>query len=79
MKKSKKERKFTLIAKVGYDPALKQAICVKFRTNNIDNLIKFFQRKYPQLAWVNVYSRIGADKGKMLYTWGSKKGLCQAY
>ena len=75
MKKSKrKDRKFTLIAKVDYDPILKQAKCVRFKTNNIDNTIKFLQIKFTKLAWINIYGRIGADKGKLLETWGSKKG-----
>ena len=76
--KTKSERKFTALAKTGYDHTLKQDIFVKYRFNNIDNFLQFIQKKHNPL-YINIYDRIGVNAGKLRYTWGRTKGLQQAY
>ena len=72
--KTKSERMYAGIAKVGYDPILKQPICVKYRFNNIEKFFSFVTKKYP-VSWINIFYRKGEQKNKLAYTWGSKKGL----
>lgn len=65
----KKSRKYIVIAKIQTDHF------VKYRSNDIEKVIKFITTKYPPVKFMNIYSNTGDHKGKMLYTWGSKKGL----
>lgn len=67
-------RKFTAIAKIGYDVTAKQNIMVKYKFNDLDNFIKFMQRKWQPL-YINIFYLAGAERGKLVYTWGRKKGL----
>lgn len=83
MEKEKKKapRKYAAIAKIGYNPALKQPICVKYRFNNIEKFIEFMRSKYPLICWINIYAKdidAGTKRGLLLYTWGNKKGLQNA-
>jgi hypothetical protein len=78
MKKVRPKKRYTAIAKVGYDTTLKQNICVLYRFNNVDNFIKFMQTKYVPL-WINIYYKSGDQAGKLAYTWGKHKGLQSAY
>ncbi len=65
----KKSRKYVVIAKIQADQF------VKYRSNDIDKVIKFITTKYPPVKFMNIYSNAGDHKGKMLYTWGKNKGL----
>lgn len=65
----KKSRKYVVIAKIQPDQF------VKYRSNDIDKVIKFITTKYPPVKFMNIYSNAGDHKGKMLYTWGKNKGL----
>ena len=67
-------RKFTAIAKVGYNVTEKQNIMVKYRFNDLDKFILFMQRKW-QPRYINIFYLAGNQRGKLAYTWGSKKGL----
>ena len=75
----KVERLFYAIAKVGYNQQTKQNICVKYRTNKPQNCADFLQKKFPNVCWINFFHRVGEDKGKLCWTWGSKKGLQLPY
>jgi|LakMenE01Jun11ns_1017448.scaffolds.fasta_scaffold9607617_1 hypothetical protein len=72
-KKKTDKRKFVIIAKVSNDNF------VKYRTNNIDNTILFIKNKYPDFRFANIFSKIGINKGLLLYTYGKIKGLQNAY
>ena len=79
MKKKKtirREHKYSAICKVGYDTNLKQPICVKYRITKMDNFLEFIQKKFPQVAWINIFTR--SDK-KLAFTWGNQKGLKEGY
>jgi hypothetical protein len=67
------KRKFVVIAKVSNDNF------VKYRTNNIENTIVFLKNKYPDFRYANIFSKIGINKGMLLYTYGKIKGLQIAY
>jgi hypothetical protein len=77
-KKIKVSKKFTAIAKVGWDASNKKNICVKYRFDKVDNFIAFMQRKYTNIYWINIYYKTGVQKGKLCYTWGKHKGLQNA-
>ena len=72
------ERKYSGIAKIGYDTNTKNNICVKYRFNDVQKFILFMNRKYSPM-WINIYNRIGPDKNKLAYTWGRNKGLQKAH
>jgi hypothetical protein len=78
MKKERAKKRYTAIAKVGYDKTLKNNICVLYRFNDIDNFLKFIQKKYP-VSWINIYYKSGDQAGKLAFTWGKFKGLQTAY
>lgn len=78
MKKERPKKRYTAIAKIGYDQTLKNNICVLYRFNNIDNFIKFMKKKYVPV-WINIYYKSGDQAGKLAYTWGKFKGLQTAY
>jgi len=78
MKKERPKKRYTAIAKVGYDKTLKQNICVLYRFNDINNFLKFMQKKYNP-AYINIYYKSGEQAGKLAYTWGKFKGLQTAY
>jgi hypothetical protein len=78
MKKERPKKRYTAIAKIGYDQTLKNNICVIYRFNNIDNFLKFMQKKYVPV-WINIYYKSGDQAGKLAYTWGKFKGLQNAY
>ena len=65
----KSRRKFVIIAKVDTNTF------VKYRSNDINNFLKFALKKYPGLRFANIYSNKGADRGRLIGTYGSKKGL----
>jgi hypothetical protein len=65
----KKSRKYVVIAKVEADNF------VKYRSNNVEKVIKFITTKYPYVRFMNIYCNTGEQRGKMLYTWGRHKGL----
>jgi len=44
MIKQRPKKRYTAIAKIGYDQTLKNNICVLYRFNNIDNFLKFMQK-----------------------------------
>ena len=77
-KKIKVEKKYSGIAKVGYNKDTKTNICVKYRFNNIDNFLKFMNLKY-KVQWINIFFRTGNQANKLAYTYGSKKGLEKAH
>ena len=77
-KRKKAERKFSAIAKIGYDKNLKQNICVKYRFNNLDNFLNFIQKKHNPF-FVNIYFRTGVNARQLAYTWGRNKGLQSAH
>lgn len=72
-KGTKVKRKFAVIIKIGNDQSIKNF--VKYRTNNIDNFLKFMLKKYPASLWANFYFNTGINKGAIFKTWGKKKGL----
>ena len=76
-KKIKAERKCCGIAKIGFDKSTKQNICVKYRFNDLDNFLKFIQKKHNPF-FVNIYFRTGVNARQLAYTWGRNKGLCTA-
>jgi hypothetical protein len=78
MKKERPQTKYTGIAKIGYDKAIKNNICVSYRFNDINNFLLFMERKHKPI-WINIYYKSGDQKGKLAYTWGKFKGLQQAY
>ena len=65
----KKSRKYVVIAKIEADHF------VKYRSNDVNKVIKFIMTKHPPVKFMNIYSNTGEHKGKMLYTWGKNKGL----
>ena len=67
-------RKYTAIVKTGTLPDGSN-ICVKYRFNNINNFLNFIQAKYPNVKWANIYNK---ETKQLIYTWGNKKGLCDA-
>lgn len=71
----KNRRKFVAIAKVKNNPEH----FVKYRFNDLNNFLEFIKRKYPGVLFINVFSNKGINKNMLLYTWGSKKGLQNAY
>jgi len=77
-KKNKVERKFSAIAKIGFDTSTKQNICVKYRFNDVNKFIIFINNKFNPL-WINIYYRTGEQRNKLAYTWGRNKGLQSAY
>lgn len=78
MKKNRPQKKYSAIAKVGYDMINKKPICVLYRFNKIDNFLQFMQKKYSPV-WINIYYKSGDKKGKLAYTWGKFKGLQEAF
>ena len=76
-KKERPKKRYTAIAKTGYDLALKKNICVKYRFNDINNFLKFMQTKHQPL-WINIFYNTGAEKGKLAYTYGRIQGLTLA-
>ena len=72
MIKERPKKRYTAIAKIGYDQTLKNNICVLYRFNNIDNFLKFMQKKYVPV-WINIYYKSGDQAGKLAYTWGKFK------
>jgi hypothetical protein len=77
-KKKKPLRKYTAIAKVGYDPAAKKNIMVLYRFNNMQDFLRFITGKY-NVAFINIFYLAGNERGKLAYTWGKHKGLQNAY
>jgi hypothetical protein len=69
----KTKRKFAVIVKIGNEQTIKNF--VKYRTNNIDNFLKFMLNKYPASLWANFYFNTGINKGTIYKTWGKNKGL----
>ena len=65
----KKSRKYVVIAKIEANHF------VKYRSNDIDKVVKFITTKYPPVKFMNIYCNSGDHKGKMVYTWGKNKGL----
>ena len=73
MKEKKAKRKFIAIIKsdiTGIPNNFK-----KYRTNNIDNFLKFMINKYPNCLYANFYYNTGINKGSIYKTWGKNKGL----
>ena len=70
---TKKVKRFTAVAKVGWDP-IRGNICVKYRFNDLNNFLAFMQRKYSPY-WINIFYKSGTQAGRLAYTWGRKKGL----
>jgi hypothetical protein len=68
-KPEKKIKKFVSVAKVD------NTKFVKYRFNDINKYIEFQLRKWPDTRFINIFSNKGADKRKLLYTYGRKKGL----
>ena len=62
------KRKYVCIAKVNNNTF------VKYRCNDLQNFIKFITLKY-NCFYFNVFSNKMPNKGILLYTWGSRKGL----
>ena len=77
-KKTRAEKKYSAIAKVGYNKENKTNICVKYRFNDINDFLKFMNRKY-NVQWINIFYRTGEQSNKLAYTWGNKKGLEKPY
>ena len=71
--RKKRSRKYILIAKADINTF------VKYRSDNYINTISFLQKKYTKFCFANIYSNTGADKGKLIYTFGKLKGLQPAY
>ena len=71
--RKKKSRKFVVIAKVDATQF------VKYRSDNYENLLKFMLNKYSLFRFANIYCNEGANKGKLMYTYGKIKGLQNAY
>ena len=69
----KPKRKYSVIVKIGNDQTIKNF--VKYRTNNIDNFLKFMLKKYPTSLWANFYYKTWINKGAIYKTWGKTKGL----
>ena len=69
----KDKRKYIIIAKVSNDNF------VKYRCNNIENCIKFIRTKFIDFRYANIFAKGGANKGKLLFTYGKFKGLQNAY
>jgi hypothetical protein len=68
----KPRRKFVIIAKAS------SGNFVKFRTNNFERTINFLINKH-QIFFANIFSNKGTDRGKMLYTYGKRKGIEPAH
>jgi hypothetical protein len=71
--RKKKSRKFVVISKVGTETF------VKYRSDNFENLIQFLIKKYASFRFANIYCNEGVSKGKLIYTYGIKKGLQASY
>lgn len=65
----KHRRKFVAIAKAN------KTDFVKYRFNDFNKFLAFILRKFPETYYINIFSNKGADKNKLVYTWGKKKGL----
>lgn len=66
----KPKRKFVVIVKID------STNFVKYRCNDLQNFFgKFLLKKFPLSRFANVYCNKGMNKGRLEYTWGSKKGL----
>lgn len=72
-KRKTDKRKYVIIAKIN------NTNFVKYRTNNIENTILFLKNKYTDFRYANIFSKIGVNKGMLLYTYGKIKGLQIAY
>jgi len=71
MKKTKK--KYCIIAKVD------NVNFVKYRANDLTNVFIFLKNKFPDIRYANVFSNLGVNKNKLMFTWGKNKGLQNAY
>lgn len=71
--RKKKSRKFVVISKVD------NTTFVKYRSDNYENLIKFLLNKYSSFRFANIYCNDGANKGRLIYTYGKLKGIQPAY
>lgn len=70
--KKKHKKKFCIIAKVGTEQF------VKYRSSNLDNFFIFLNKRYT-VYYANVFSNVGADENKLIFTYGRHKGLQPAY
>jgi hypothetical protein len=73
MKEKKPKRKFVVIIKTDINGI--QNNFKKYRTNNIENFLKFMLKKYPYSLYANFYFNTGINKGSVFKTWGKNKGL----
>lgn len=73
MNPKKHKKKFCIIAKVGVNQF------VKYRSSNLDNFFSFLLKKYGDVYYANVFSNVGVDENKLIYTYGKHKGLVPAY
>lgn len=71
--RKKRSRKFVIIAKVDTTQF------VKYRSDDYNNLLKFMLNKYSSFRFANIYCNEGANKGKLIFTYGKIKGLQNAY
>lgn len=67
--KDRRRKKFVLIAKVTADHF------VKYRFNDINNVIEWMLKNYPDLRFINFYYNTGVNKRLKFAEYGSKKGL----
>lgn len=62
-------KKYVIIAKVSTDKF------VKYRTNKIENCLRFIETKFNRLFYANIFYKTGSQAGKQFASYGSKKGL----
>ena len=67
--KEKSRKKFVLIAKVNADKF------VKYRFNNLQNVLEWMLKTYPDLRFINFYYNTGVNKRPKFAEYGNKKGL----
>lgn len=68
---NKPRKKYVCIAKV--DNGVNSSF-VKYRCNDLQNFIQFITKRY-NVFYFNAFSNTGTNRGLMMFTWGSKKGL----
>jgi hypothetical protein len=69
----KPKKRYVTISKVDKDKF------VKYRVNDLHNFTQFITNKYPNFRYSNIFYNTGQNEGKLIYTFGKRKGLNLAY
>lgn len=67
--KKRPKKRFVLIAKID------SYTFVKYRFNDVANVLDFMLKKYPDLRFINFFYNTGENKGVKWAEYGKHKGL----